>query len=77
MSAEDIVNKCIELEDDLKGPDSDSAKLQDEAWNTVLEGYKEGVSITLNEAQELLESGKSQSQIIKQFKDELEEQQRQ
>ncbi len=77
LSAEDIVNKCIELEDDLKGPDSDSAKLQDEAWNTVLEGYKEGVSITLNEAQELLESGKSQSQIIKQFKDELEEQQRQ
>ncbi len=71
LSAEAIVDKCVELQDDLKGPESDKAKLQDDAWSTVMQGYKEGVSITMDEAKELLQEGKSKNQIIKQFKDEM------
>lgn len=73
LTAEKIVDKCAELQENLKGDEGDASKLQDEAWNTVMAGYKEGISITLDEAQELLEQGKSQSQIIKQFKKEMEE----
>lgn len=73
LTAENIVDKCAELQEDLKGDEGTKSKLQDEAWNTVMAGYKEGVSISLDEAQEMLQSGKSQNQIINEFKKELEQ----
>ncbi len=71
LSAEQIVDKCIELKENLENDESEKVKLQDEAWSTVLEGYKKGVSITLDEATELLNSGKSKDEIIEQYKEEL------
>ena len=73
LTAEQIVDKCLELANDIKEPDGEKGKLQDAAWETIMAGYKEGVSISLDEAQELLSSGKSKNEIIEQFKKQRDE----